>query len=824
MEARSFKCELQLSSAGRFADESVPPWSKLISRREQTMALTAGTCLGHYEIVSPLGAGGMGEVYLARDRKLHRQVAIKVLHSDRSGDPAARRRFEQEARAVAALAHPNILAIYCFDSHNDVHYAVTELLEGETLRERITHSRLSWPETARIGSAIAEGLAAAHEKGIIHRDLKPANIFLTSDGQVKILDFGLAHVSHDFSASPESSTELKTAPNSVMGTVGYMSPEQLSGKTVEATTDIFAFGCILHEMLDGRHPFIRPSATEIIAAVMRDDPPELPPDAAPSPLSQLIRRCLEKQPRQRPQNARDIAADLRVLLTGPQPVTPTKPPPVISRRAMIVTACVLAILLFAAGLVVRSRETQLAPQEIRSILVVPFENASTDSAAEYLSDGIAEGLINTLAKLPEVRIVARTTAFQYKGKPLDLQQIGRELGVDAVLTGRVASHANNLTVQADLVGTRAGNALWGDRFHQQNTDVLKIEQEIVSQISDALRFQLTPAQQGRVSRPATRNPEAYKLYLQGRFYWNQRTPEAITKATQLFEQAIALDPQFALAYSGLADAYHMLGGSYNLELAEVGRTRSREAVETALRLDPELAEAHTSLGLLESDRFRWAPAEKAFKRALELNPNHANALLWYSLVFLGRNELDRSMAMIRRAEEVDPLSPVILANIVQRLNIKGDHAAALEQANKAHEVQPGYMDVYLGTGLAYEGLGQPEKAIAAYRTGAGLSGVPGNREQFLVRAAVLSGDLTDARRLARLMEDRANRREIVHVQVGLAYAAIGDRDKAIDWLNRAFEAREPGLRNFIRSPAVRQLRGDPRYEELLSRMERGFDE
>jgi TolB-like protein/Tfp pilus assembly protein PilF len=608
-----------------------------------------------------------------------------------------------------------------------------------------------------------------------------------------------------------------------MGTVGYMSPEQLSGNPVDATTDIFAFGCILHEMIDGRHPFIRPSATEIIAAVMRDEPPELPPDAAPSPLSQLVRRCLEKPPRQRPQSASNIAADLRSLLTAPQPVTPTKAPPVISRRASIVTASVLVILVIAAGLLMRSRETPLAPEEIRSILVVPFENASTDSSAEYLSDGIAEGLINTLAKLPDVRVVARTTAFQYKGKPLDLQQIGRELGVDAVLTGRVVSHANNLTVQADLVGTRAGNALRGDRFHQQNTDVLKIEQEIVSQISDALRFQLEPEQQRHVSRPATTNPEAYKLYLQGRFYWNQRTPEAITRATQLFEQAIALDPQFALAYSGLADAYN-IGGSYNLELADVGQTRSRAAVEAALRLDPDLAEAHTSLGLIEANRFRWASADKAFKRALELNPNHANAMLWYSLVFLARNELDQSFALVRRAEQVDPLSPVILSNVAQRLNMQGDYAAALEHTNKVHEVQPGYMYAYQQTGLAYEGLGQPEKAIAAYRRAAGLSGVQGLREQYLVRAAVLSGNSTEARRLAQLMEDRANRREIVHAQVGFAYAAIGDRDKAMEWLNRAFEAREPGLRNHIRTPAVKHLRGDPRYVELLSRLERGFDD
>jgi eukaryotic-like serine/threonine-protein kinase len=793
------------------------------------MTLTAGTCLGHFEIVSPLGAGGMGEVYLARDRKLRRQVAVKVLHENRSGDPSARRRFEQEARAVAALAHPNILAIHYFDTHDDVHYAVTELLEGETLRELVTRSPLAWPLAVRIGAAIAEGLAAAHEKGIIHRDLKPANVFLTTQGEVKILDFGLAHMSNDLTATPEGSTELMTAPNSIMGTVGYMSPEQLSGHAVDETTDIFALGCVLHEMIGGRHPFVRATATATMAAVLRDDPPELPAGTVPPPLSELIRRCLEKDPRARPQNARAIAAELRKLPAESQTVITPEATPAISRRAPMLIASLLTLGFLAAGALVLSlretrpdsRESQLTPRNARSILVVPFENASRDSGAEYLSDGIAEGLINTLAKLPDVRIVARTTAFQYKGKTLDLPRIGRELDVDAVLSGRLVSHANNLTVQADLVSTRGGHALWGHRFHQQNGDVLRIEQEIVSQISEALRFQLEPSQQRRVSRPPTRNAEAYKLYLQGRFYWNKRNREAITRAIELFEQAIALDPQFALAYTGVADAYHMLGNSYDLHLMGVGRARSRHAVETALRLDPELAEAHTSLGLIEANEYRWARAANAFERALELNPNHANALLWYSLVFLGRNQLDESLAMVRRAEQVDPLSPVIISNIAQRLNMQGNHAAALEYAKKAHEVQPGYMEVYLQTGLAYEGLGQKEHAAATYRKGAGLDGLQGLREQYLVRAAVMSGDLNEARRLVRLMDDRARRREIVYVQVGFAYAAIGDRDKAIEWLNLAFEAREPGLRNSIRSPAVKELRGDPRFEELLLRLERG---
>jgi TolB-like protein/tetratricopeptide (TPR) repeat protein/tRNA A-37 threonylcarbamoyl transferase component Bud32 len=790
------------------------------------MALAPGSSLGHYEIVAPLGAGGMGEVYRALDRKLQRQVAIKVLRPETSGDPLARRRFEQEARAVAALAHPNILAIHHFDTHEGTHYAVMELLEGETLRQRMTRSGLGWPEAARIGASVADGLAAAHEKGITHRDLKPANVFLTAGGGVKILDFGLAHVAREESGAGVSTTDLKTAPDTVLGTVGYMSPEQLSGKPVDATTDLFALGCILHEMVHGRHPFARPSATATMAAVLSEEPPDTLSETVPPALSRLIRRCLEKKPAQRPRSARELALELRALPADAQPTEALSTMGTAGRAQGRRRATIALAGLAAAGaivLLVRYREPQGTPGQVRSILVVPFENASPDAETEYLSDGIAEGLINTLAKVPEVTVVARTTAFQYKGKALSLPQVARELGVDAVLSGRVSSRDGKLTVQAELVSTRAGNALWGDRFHEQRSDVLRIEQEIVSRISDALRLRLTPAQQGRVSRLATRDPEAYRLYLQGRFHWNQRNPEAITRATELFEQAVARDPDFALAYSGLADAYDMLGHTYRLDLADVAKARSRQALDTALRLDPDLAEAHTSLGLVESNQFRWAAAEKAFKRALELDPNHPNALLWYSLVFLARNEIDASFGLVRRAERVDPLSPVIISNVAQRLNMRGEHAAALEQANKVHAFAPGFMDVYLQSGLAYEGLGQPEKAIEAYRRGASLTGPPGLREQYLVRAAVLTGDASEARRVASLMEARAGRREIVFVQAGLAYAAIGDRDKAFALLTRSFEAREPGLRNFIRTPAVQRLQGDPRYAELLARLERGFD-
>jgi serine/threonine-protein kinase len=745
----------------------------------------------------------MGEVYRARDSRLGREVAIKVLPSDRTSNPAAQRRFEQEARAVALLSHPNILSIHHFDSHEDISYAVTELLEGETLRDRIQRAKLPWSEAVQIAAAVCDGLAAAHEKGIVHRDLKPSNIFLTSDGQVKILDFGLAQTTHAI----DDSTDVKTAPGTVMGTLGYMSPEQLRGEPVDATTDIFALGCILYEMIAGRSPFSG-------AAVLRDEAPERPSTAPPA-LGRIIGRCLQKNRNERYHSAHDLALDLRSLLRSPAT----------SRRQplLFVAIAVAAAMTIALALMLTRRAPAPPRREIRSILVLPFENESHDPGTEYLSDGIAEGLINKLADLPNLRVIARTTAFHFKGKPVDLRQIRNQVDVDAVLTGRLLSRSNNIVVQADLIDADAGTQLWGSRFHEQSTDVLNIEQEIVGRISEALRVRLTPAQQSRVSTPSTRNPEAYKLYLQGRFFWNKRTPDGVRKAKDLFQQAIAIDPQFALAYTGLADANN-IAGEYHYLPREEARLRAGEAARTALRLDPGLAEAHAALGQFESNRFHWDAAEKEFKRALEINPNYASALQWYSLVFVVRGRIDDSLALIRRAQQVDPLAVVLVANEVGQLDIKGDFSGALAAARRAMDLDAGYAWTYVQMGAAYEGLGELEGAAATYTRGADVPGPPGFREFFLARAGALRGNRSDAKRFAQQLEKRAESGEVAPSCVAWIYAAAGERDEAFDWFNRAVDARDGQVRGSVRSPIVKELRDDPRYDALLRRIERGFDD
>src|SRR5437016_9441494 len=404
---------------------------------------------------------------------------------------------------------------------------------------------------------------------------------------------------------------------------------------------------------------------------------------------------------------------------------------------MIAAAAAVVVAIVVSITLPRIRHAAAGPQQVHSILVLPFENQSHDQNSEYLSDGIAEGLISSLAALPDVRVVARTTAFRFKRKPLDLAQIRKQIDVDAVVAGRLLSRSGDVIVQADLIDAGSGTELWGSRFREQSTDVLNIEQELVGRISDALRVRLTAAQQGRIAQPPTRNPEAYKLYLQGRFYWNKRNPEAITKAKDFFQQAIAADPQFALAFTGLADANNMLGSTYRVLPREEADHRAREAAQTALRLNPELAEAHASLGLIHLNRFRWAPAEREFKRALELNPNYTNALLWYSILQLARNHVDESTALMRKAVKVDPLSSIMVTNLAMRLNVAGKYSEGLANAQKGMELDPGYRPSYIRAGEAYEALGQRDKAVTSYRLGADVAGQPGIREALLVRANVL---------------------------------------------------------------------------------------
>jgi len=511
------------------------------------MTLKPGTRLGPYEIVNPLGAGGMGEVYRARDSRLNRDVAIKVLPERLSQDPQSLARFEREAKAVAALSHPNILVLFDVGTHDGFTYAVTELLEGQTLRERLDGSALPWRKAVEIGVAVAEGLSAAHSKGIIHRDLKPANIFLTSDGRVKILDFGLARRQSGVSPDEETATftDAETEAGTVLGTLGYMSPEQVRGGTAEAPSDIFSLGCVLYEMVSGRRAFSGKSAGDIMAAILKEEPAPLTESGKqiPAELDRIIGRCLAKNAGERFHSAHDLAFALKSTLTGStERQSDALASPARLRLALGLLVAVLVIALAGAFFYWKNH----SGASIDSLAVLPFVNVGGDPNTEYLSDGITESLMDSLSELPNLKVMSHSAVFRYKGKEADPRAVGRELGVRAVLQGRITQRGDNLSISAELVDVDGNAHLWGEQYNRKLSDALAVQQEIAAQISDKLRLKLSSEQRTQSAKRQTDNPEAYQLYLKGRYYAAKFTREGFEKGLDFFHQAIALDPNYAL--------------------------------------------------------------------------------------------------------------------------------------------------------------------------------------------------------------------------------------------------------------------------------------
>src|SRR5262245_19951526 len=628
--------------------------------------LSAGTQLGPYTIRSPLGAGAMGEVYRASDTRLDREVAIKVLAAQVAHDPTRLARFEREAKAVAALSHPNILAIHDYGSDHGQTFAVMELLEGETLGARISRGGLPWRKAVEIAQAIAEGLAAAHTKGIIHRDLKPDNIFLTTDGRVKILDFGLARVEPPLSSSGDAATgtyhPAETNAGTILGTVGYMSPEQVRGREVDGRSDIFSLGCVLYEMTSGQRAFAGPSAMDTMTAILHDEPPELSESGKRNPLElqRVIQHCLEKDPAERFQSARDLAFALRALFqdSGPIQIAPAA-----SRVLPIPWLVTFMVAAIAASLAVYlSRRPATPVQPFEAIAVLPFVNESNDPDADHLSDGIPESIIQSLyeARGLTVRPFSSTSRYRARLKDLDLQEVAQKLNVQAVVTGKLKQRKNRLLLSAELIDARENKGLWFGSYDRQQQDIQAIQDEITQQICGKLGIRLTSEEQKRLVKHATGDSEAYQLYLKGRYHWNKRTTEALNRGIEYFRQAVEKDPAFALANVGLADCYVLLPSRdpprQPIEVYPLAKAHALKALD----LDDSLAEAHASLGFIKHNYdWDWQGAESEYRRAIELNPNYATAEHWYALHLEGVGRLDEAVAHFRRARELDPLSLII---------------------------------------------------------------------------------------------------------------------------------------------------------------------
>jgi serine/threonine protein kinase/tetratricopeptide (TPR) repeat protein len=768
--------------------------------------LTIGARLGPYEILAPLGSGGMGEVYRARDVRLGREVAVKVLPEHVATDPDRKARFEQEARAVAVLAHPNILVLHDFGAEAGVTFAVTELLEGETLRQRLGGGALPWRKTVEIGVALADGMAAAHAKGIIHRDLKPENIFLTADGRVKILDFGLARVAPPPIEIPGAETVsyheplAQTDPGTMMGTVGYMSPEQVRGLTVDARTDLFALGCVLYEMVAGRRAFAAQTGADALAAILNADPPDLEESGkkVPPEAELVIRHCLEKNPEQRFQSARDLAFALRALLSGSDAAAPQRdvpPQPEEPRR--------------------RRRKVR-ARKPVDSLAVLPLTGA--DAGMEYLSDGITDSLIQTLSQLPGLRVMARSTVFRYKGKDADAQQVGQALGVRAVLTGRLVQRGQRLTIETELVDVQDGSRLWGERYDRETADILAVEKAMAQEIAEKLRLRLTGEQRKRIGQPVTQSTEAYQCYLKGRYHWNKRTEDGLKKSIKLFEEAIEHDPTYALAYTGIADAYLNLGGWGHLAYHEA-YPRAKAAATRALAIDENLAEAHVSLAMVNKEYYwDWAGAGQRYRRALELNPNYAVAHQWYGeyLAAVGRHT--EAIAAVKRALDLDPLSLIIHATLGRHAYyFARQYDQAIAQLRKTLEMDANFWVAHSFLGWVYARVGRLADALAEFQTARRLDE---NLENIagLGYTHGLSGHADEAGQALEELRQIAEKRYVSPILSAVIAIGLGQHDRAFDWLEKAYEDRAQMLSEIKADPLFDSIRSDQRFADLLRRV------
>jgi serine/threonine protein kinase len=839
------------------------------------MALPPETQLGRYQIRSLLGAGGMGEVYLAQDTSLNRKVALKVLPAELALNGDRMRRFKQEATAAASLNHPNIAHIYEIGETNGLNFIAMEYVDGMTLRDKIRNEDEELSKLLRVLQHVAEGLAKAHDAGIIHRDLKPDNIMITSDGHAKILDFGLAKLIEpqtNSSSGSEEPTILQqhSTPGLVLGTLGYMSPEQAQGKTkgIDHRSDIFSFGCILFEAITGRKAFSGQDQIDVLNKIIREPVASLATynPRVPADLQRIVRRCLAKDPEQRYQDIKDVAIELKevrrelqergVDATLPpvlsasseaqtvlnsdatrvqsQPRTAESPVSAATRAssaefivseikrhktAALIGAALMLIIGMAATFGIRSylhaKNTEIA---VDSIAVIPFMNLDKDPNSEWISDGLTESIINNLTQLPNLKVIARSSVFRYKGVETDPIAVGKQLGVRAVLTGRLMHRGETMLISVELNDVRDSKQLWGDKYERKLADMLSVQREIAREITNNLRPTLSGVDQSRMDKQYTANAEAFQLYLKGRFYWNKRTPPDLQRAIPFFQQAIEKDPNYALAYTGVADTYALIAAYTNEPPREV-MPKAKEAALKALALDDNLAEAHASLGQITAYYdYDFVTAEREYRRAIELNPNYASAHQWLAEHLAATRRNDEALAEISRALELDPMS-VIMNRIYADILVDGrKFDEAIQQYQRALKLEPNFPTSHYFLGRAYEAKGMYDDAVREYTNasmlGTVLKEIPAKANEIYRKSGWKAYVEFN---LEQLVENAAERRFPPFV-IATFYAKLGRNDEAIRWLEKGYEERD--FRMTLLSVAFEfdGLRGDPRFRELVRRM------
>jgi serine/threonine-protein kinase len=758
------------------------------------MPLSAGDKLGPYEILASIGAGGMGQVYRAQDSRLNRDVAIKV-----SGEQFSER-FESEAKAIAALNHPNICQIYDVGPN----YLIMEYVDGLPIVDCEQPQALPPAEALRLARQIAAALEAAHGKGIIHRDLKPANILATSGGVVKLLDFGLAKPSHGSLTEDETQTMGVTQVGTIMGTPAYMSPEQAEGKPADARSDIFSFGAVLYEMLAGRRAFSGGSSAATIGAIVHKNPDPL---NAPPALEAIVRRCLSKSPDGRFQSATDLRRALEEAST--RGISGIK------RRTIALTVAVSLLVIGSAGLFIYLKGSKTG---IDSIAVLPLENRSNDPDADYISDGVTESINNSLARLPSLRVIPHSVASHYKGKAMDVQKVGDDLRVQAVLTGDVRQRGDDLTIDVELDDVRNGKQLWGERYNRKLADLLAVQNEIAREVSQRLRSQLSVEDQQKLTKGSTDNPEAYQLYLKGKYYTNKLSKDGFGKGIGYFSQAIALDSNYGLAYSGLAYNY-INQDDWFMPPNEAG-PKARDAARKALAIDESDAGAHLSLAIeTHWYEWNWAAAESEFKRAIELNPNNSEALGYYSWFLAPMGRKDEALAQAKRSQQADPLSTMANLFVGSVLVFNRQWDPAIEQLRSAIELDPTFWFDHCFLGRAYEQKGRLPEAIAEFQRALKLEEDNAETWSSLGHAYALSGNRAEAQEMLDHLKELSAHTWVAPYNVAVIYAGLGEKDQAFAWLDRAYKDRSYYLAVYLTTDArMDSLRSEPRFGELQRRV------
>ncbi len=781
-----------------------------------------GQTISHYHVLEELGRGGMGVVYKAEDSRLGRLVALKFLPPDVARDRESLERFQREARAAGALNHPHICTIYDIDAHHGEPFLAMELLQGLTLKRHISNRPLPGERVAQVGRQIAAALESAHAKGIVHRDIKPANIFLTEADQVKVLDFGLAKLLGP--VSELTATEGLTRPGVATGTLPYRAPEQVRGEKLDARTDIYALGAVLYEMATGLAAFPQTQTGQLIDAILHAAPVapgRLEPRLSPE-LERIIAKCLEKDPERRYQSAKEVAVDLQRFAQPSSVPSATLVGRARPRSRALLAAGISALILLAVWWAISTRRQESAADgasraPIRSLAVLPLSNLSGDPAQDYFADGMTEALISDLAQISALRVISRTSVMQYKGTLKPMPQIGRELGVEAVIEGSVLRVGNRVRITAQLVESATDRHLWAQSYDRDVKDVLALQDEVSEAIARQVQAKLTPQEQSRLTSARQVNPEAHELYLKGRYQANKISVESSWKAVEYFQKALELDPNDALAYASLADSYSTLAVFGGLPPKEAF-PKAKALVTKALALDDALAYSHNVSAILKRDyEWDWEGAEKEFRRALELNPNSAHTRDMYAIYLVVMRRFDEALGEIRHAQSLDPLNLDASNNVGFIHFAMGHHDRAVEAYQKTIDLDANFVMAHRELGLVYSHRGLHPQAIRELERAVALSRDPYTLA-LLGHGYAAAGRRRDALKVLDELRERSRRGYVAAYYFADIYAGLRQRDLALQWLEKAYQEREPALLWTAVDLRYDWLRSDPRFQELMRRM------